>query len=75
MTTNLHDLSDLEYRKLNLILDEFSHNDVDCVINGFNDSYVYIAEGRDIYRMDRDKVSPNIDVKDAVKSIVFFERK
>ena len=71
MSTNLHDLSDLEYHKLNLILEEFSH---DAVLHGFNDCYVYIAKGRRIYCMNRDQISPNIDVKTAVKSIVFFDR-
>ena len=66
----IHDLSDLEYYKLGLILDEFSH---DCVVGDFNDRYVYIHEGHIKYRIERDKISPDIEAKDAVKYIVLFE--
>ena len=71
MTTNFHDISDLEGIKLNQIIKEFSH---DAVLQGFNDSCVYIAIGRDIYRMDRNQISPNIDVDKACKNITFFEK-
>jgi len=70
MSTKLHDLSDLEYNKVNEILYQFSR---DAVLGGFNDDYVYINAGGKKYRLDRKKVSPYIDAQEAVQYIKLFE--
>ena len=66
----MHQISDLEYLKLNRILDAFSR---DSVLLDYNDDYVYILDGEKAYRLDRSKVSPNITVEEAVKLIESFE--
>ena len=63
MTNNFYQISDLEDKKLNEILELFSH---DCVLADYNDDFIYIRDGKKIYRLDRSKVSPNIEAKEAV---------
>jgi len=70
MSTNLYDLSDLEYHMLNGILYQFSR---DAVLGGFNDDYIYINAGDKKYILDRKKVSPHIDAQEAVQYIKPFE--
>lgn len=66
----MHDISDLEYHKLNQILEAFSHN---AVLNGFNDDYIYIYSDGDMYKLDRNKVSPDMSAESAAKCIKLFE--
>jgi len=68
--SKLHDISDLEYHKLNQILVNFNH---DAVLNDFNDDCIYINIGSKTYRLERNKVSPNISVEEAVRCIEIFE--
>ena len=49
--SKFHDISDLEAHRLNQILDNFS---TDAVLGEFNDDWVYICEGRKIFRLARD---------------------
>jgi len=67
--SSLHQLSDLEYHKLNEILDMFS---IDAVVGEYNDSCVYIQEGRKVFRLSRDQISPDIDAKTASRQITYF---
>jgi len=68
--SKLHDISDLEAHRLNQILDNFS---IDAVLGEFNDDWVYICEGRKIFRLARDQISPDISVRDACRQITYFD--
>ena len=65
----LHQISDLEYMKLNNILDVFSN---ECVLGDYNDDYVYINEGRKMFRLARNQISPDIDARTASRQITYF---
>jgi hypothetical protein len=76
--SNLHQLSDLEYYKLGQILDAFSEDcsyEFDLVVGEYNDEVVYLVDGRKVFKIDREYISPNIEAEDAAKKIVFFEER
>jgi hypothetical protein len=67
--SGFHQISDLENHKLNNILDVFSN---ECVLGSYNDHYVYIHEGRKVFRLARHQISPEIDAKTASRQITYF---
>ena len=66
----MNQISDREYNKINQILDKFS---IDCTMRDYNDDFIYINNGKRLFKLDRIKISPDIPVEEAVSYIKFFE--
>lgn len=66
----MHQISDLEYLKINQILDKFS---IDCTLHDYNDDCIYITKEDRLFKLDRIKISPDISIDEAVSYIELFE--